>query len=174
MAKKSKASRGKKVNFLIDPVADEAHAKSLAFVNDWLGKAAEKITNSPHADGWKRLCEILAEAKEDKRVMSSAGASQFVDLMLLLAEDSLTASSADVAIAPLGPGFQSSNSSEMAKKRFETIKNAEKWLVSEWQRDKSQYESKSDFARIYIELIRHKYGKTVTVRTILERWLKWL
>lgn len=61
----------------------------------------KEIMANPNADGWLRLCEILLEAKQDKRIVSSGGASGFLDLVFEIASDSFTAPTAEHAIKPL-------------------------------------------------------------------------
>lgn len=62
---------------------------------------ANKILANPNADGWIRLLEILRKAEKDKRIKSSPGASEFLELTIELASDALTASTAWQAIEPL-------------------------------------------------------------------------
>lgn len=59
------------------------------------------ILSNPNADGWIRLIEIMEKARKDKRVRASSGAIDFLDLIIDLASDALTASTADQAIEPL-------------------------------------------------------------------------
>lgn len=62
---------------------------------------AAKIAANPNADGWIRLLELLRKAEQDKRIKSSPGASEFLGLVIELASDSFTASTAEQAIEPL-------------------------------------------------------------------------
>tara|TARA_R110002049_G_scaffold163963_4_gene329994 strand:+ start:62 stop:574 length:513 start_codon:yes stop_codon:yes gene_type:complete len=59
------------------------------------------VLANPNADGWVRLLELLRKAEKDKRVKSSPGASEFLELTIELASDALTASTAEQAIEPL-------------------------------------------------------------------------
>ena len=52
-------------------------ALSVFTSNPKLKELIEKINANPNADGWRRLNEILAEAAEDKRVMTSLGQWNF-------------------------------------------------------------------------------------------------
>lgn len=62
---------------------------------------ADKILANPNADGWIRLLEILRKSEKDKRIKSSPGASEFLELTIELASDAITASTAEQAIEPL-------------------------------------------------------------------------
>jgi hypothetical protein len=68
---------------------------------EYWGREAARILGNPNADGWIGLIEILEGARKDKRVRTSAGAVDFLDLVIDLASDALTASTADQAIEPL-------------------------------------------------------------------------
>lgn len=68
---------------------------------EYFAKEWERILQNPNADGWIRLIEILEKARNDKRVLTSAGATDFLGMAIELASDSLTASTADQAIEPL-------------------------------------------------------------------------
>lgn len=56
---------------------------------------------NPNTDGWVRLCGILKEAKQDKRIASSCGASEFLELMFELAADALPFNNAEAALEPV-------------------------------------------------------------------------
>lgn len=64
-------------------------------------ESAARIKANPSADGWLRLIELLRKAANDKRIVSSPGAMGFLELMLELAADALTASTAKAAVQPL-------------------------------------------------------------------------
>jgi len=66
---------------------------------------AERISANPNADGWIGLCEILKKAKTDKRVVSSVPASEFLEVMSILAEDALTSTNAIKALRQLAPAI---------------------------------------------------------------------
>lgn len=70
-------------------------------LQEWSKREAARILRNPNADGWIRLIEIMEKARKDKRVRTSAGALDFLDLVIDLAGDALTASTADQAIEPL-------------------------------------------------------------------------
>lgn len=80
-----------------------------------LAAIADRIMANPNADGWIRLCEILKKARTDKRIASSAGASEFLELMCELAADALTTSNAKQAIKPLTVAQRSIDQSKIAK-----------------------------------------------------------
>ena len=95
--------------------------------------------------------------------------------MKTLAEDALTASTADQAIQPLVKIIRSSISSDSAIKRFRKEREAEKWVIQEWLTHKSGYKGKSDFARIQVNIVRERFDiPSLTDRTIREKWLKGL
>lgn len=150
-------------------------AASVFTSNQKLKELIEKINANPNADGWRRLNEILTEAAEDKRVVTSSGAMEFLELMKELAGDALTASTADEAIEPLVKVIRSSISRDSAIKRFRKEREAERWVIQEWLTHKSAYKGKSDFARIQLNIIREKFDiPCLKDRTIRERWLKGL
>jgi hypothetical protein len=150
-------------------------AASLFTSSPKLKELIERINANPNADGWWRLNEILTEAKSDKRVLSSAGASSFLGLMKVLAEDAHIASNAEEAIQPLVKIIRSSISSESAIRRFSREREAKKWAIQEWLMHGVGYRSKSDFARIQVNMIRERFGiPSLTDRTIREKWLKGL
>lgn len=66
-----------------------------------LNEYTHRIQANPNSDGWIRLIDLLRKAQNDKRIQSSTGASDFLDLVIELASDSLTASTADRAVQPL-------------------------------------------------------------------------
>lgn len=70
-------------------------------ISQRLKEYAHQIQANPNSDGWIRLVDLLRKAQNDKRIQSSPGASDFLDLMIVLASDSLTASTADRAVQPL-------------------------------------------------------------------------
>jgi hypothetical protein len=70
-------------------------------IGEQIREIADKILANPNADGWIRLLEILRKAEKDKRIKSSPGASEFLELTIELASDALTASTAEQAIEPL-------------------------------------------------------------------------
>lgn len=100
--------RGEIVNFHV-PHFEEA-GERLAASKALIEKVGAEIRANPNSDGWIRLCEILKSAKEDNRIQSSAGASDFLGLMLEIARDSLTAPSAYIALKPLAAIFKSDDS----------------------------------------------------------------
>ncbi|MBA2660087.1 MAG: hypothetical protein H0U72_11305 [Nitrosospira sp.] len=151
----------------------EKAGEQLAELHAFFEKASAKIRANPNADGWMRLCEILKSANEDKRIKSSAGASDFMELMLLLAEDAITASSAEEAIQPLTSEFISSNARSIANKGHEPRRTAKDWVVSEWMKYKLDYKNnKSFFARDYALRVKNERGVRITERTIANKWLK--
>lgn len=79
-------------------VKSEAAFKPLM---DALFASTAKDRENPNFDGWVRLCEILKKAKQDKRIASSAGASEFLEVVYELAADSLTLDSGDAAFEPI-------------------------------------------------------------------------
>lgn len=72
-----------------------------AELQGWIAATAEKIMSNPNADGWIRLCEILKEAKADKRIAASGGASKTLEIFYEIAADALTTSNASQALKPL-------------------------------------------------------------------------
>lgn len=72
-----------------------------AELQGWIATAQERIRANPNADGWVRLCEILGAAKQDERIILSAGASEFLEVVYELAADSLTLDNANAAIEPV-------------------------------------------------------------------------
>ena len=66
-----------------------------------INECNHRIQANPNSDGWIRLIDLLRKAQNDKRIQSSTGASDFLDLMIELASDSLTFSTADLAVQPL-------------------------------------------------------------------------
>jgi hypothetical protein len=144
------------------------------------GKAAaeqfKEEMAQPNAAGWLRLWEVLHEARNDKQIAASPGASEFLELVNDLAIDALYAQSADEAVRPLIEIIQSSLQRAVANKRHDPSTKAKAWIVSEWKREKEGYKgNKSDFARHYARRITNEMdGLNVKERTIRERWLKGL
>lgn len=136
-------------------------------------KLVAEIEADPNADGWIRLIEILTGAQKDKRILSSAGASSFLELVLDIASDAITTSSAEQAIQPLAEILKSIHARDAAAKSNKVLKEAKKWVQREWEQHKEAYKkNKSDFARTYARLVLNTYGEEVTDTTIRARWLK--
>ncbi len=70
-------------------------------IQRFFAEEAVRIKANPSADGWIRLIELLRKAENDKRVVSSPGAMGFLELIVDLASDALTASTAEEAVQPL-------------------------------------------------------------------------
>lgn len=141
-----------------------------------LAKIQRDIEENPNFDGWIRLCELLGEARNDKRVASSLGASEFVELMIDLASDSLGASSAKQAIEPLLKALINDKQREKAQSR-----NADKraWVQEEWKKhgrspDAGYRGNKTDFSRAYAKRLKNEFEVEITVESIRDRWLKGL
>lgn len=85
----------------LTPAQRKALDAATQMLQEWSERESARILNNPNADGWIRLIEILEKARKDRRVASSDGAVDFLDLVVELASDALTASTADQAIEPL-------------------------------------------------------------------------
>jgi hypothetical protein len=55
--------------------ASRAAGRKDAFLED------QRLSGNPHLDGWLRLSDILSDAKDDERVLSSPGASAFLGVV---------------------------------------------------------------------------------------------
>jgi hypothetical protein len=139
-------------------------------------EAAERFKEEmaqPNAIGWLRLWEVLHDARNDKQIAASPGASEFLELMNELAIDALHAQSAEEAVQPLAEIIKSSLQRAAANKLHDPYTKARAWVVSEWKQNKTEYPSKADFARIHVPLARQKFDlERLTDRTIRDSWLK--
>ena len=135
----------------------------------------------PRLRGWVRLHELLLDAARDPAVMASDGASEFVALAIeLIRADSdapgsgaLHKSSAADVIAPLRAHFAKHEAKQHADLRNAKFRKAEQWVVREWgARRPKAYDSKSQFAVAYVDLVAEKFGVKITARNIVDRWLK--
>ena len=135
-------------------------------------KTFNKALSEPDTAGWMKLLELLEEAAKDEKIMASPQADAFVKLSLELIRNSSIGSTADDVIQPLAPKFRSENSSNASQKRFEKHRDAQRWVVSEWDKDKSEYKSKAEFVRIYTKRVLNEYGITIRERNMIDRWLK--
>ena len=75
---------------------DELLAR-ISAVSAWV----QQQTESANGRGWMRLLESLRGLAADQIIASSPGASDFLDLMIAIASDSIFARDADQAVAPL-------------------------------------------------------------------------
>lgn len=67
----------------------------------------------------------------------------------------------------------SERASEHAGKRHQKTNAARKWVMSEWQTHRSQYEdNKSAFTRDYVRRLRNEQDVVVTEKQLREVWLK--
>lgn len=154
-------------------VLAEAAAKTTSS-SEWAELHKEVMANH-NADGWLRLCEILNEAKEDKRIISSPGASEFLVLMKELAADAFTASSGDEALQPLVEAIKSFRNKKIAIQQWKPNRVAKEWVISEWMKYKSDYEgNKAAFIRDYTKRVKNERGVPVTEKSMREYWLKGL
>lgn len=85
----------------LTPAQRKALEDATQMLQEWSAREGARIRSDPNADGWIRLLEIMEKARNDKRVRTSAGAADFLDLVVELASDALTAPTADQAIDPL-------------------------------------------------------------------------
>jgi hypothetical protein len=142
---------------------------------DRFGEHFKELMADPNVDGWVRLCELLKDAKKDKRIGSSPGASEFLELMIDLAGDAITASTADEAIYPLAKAIKSSQNSAMARARWKKKREAKQWVISEWIKYKDEYKgNKAAFIRDYAKRIKNELGEKMEEKSIREYWLKGL
>lgn len=128
-----------------------------------------ELWNSPNGQGWIRLCELLRLAANDELVKGSRAASDFLDLVTVLAEDSVSAMDGDEPFRQLEGVF----ASDRASKRHERSGEARAWVIKEWKAHAASYgRNKSAFARDYARRVWNELQVKVTDRTIREDWLK--
>ena len=162
------------------PKSDEAEKAARYFFDAMNNALAEvqktftKALSEPDTVGWMKLLELLEEAAKDEKIMASPQATAFVKLSLELIRNSSIGSTADDVIQPLGDKFISKNFSEQSKKRFEKLREIERWVAAEWIKDKGGCNSKAEFARLYVKRVFNEYGIHIKERNVIERWLKGL
>lgn len=79
-------------------LASDPQAAVTFRASERLREAAAKVSAayaSPNGKGWMRLCELLALAADDLAVKASPGASEFLAVVRVLAEDGVLDQSAD-------------------------------------------------------------------------------
>ncbi len=124
---------------------------------------------SPEGRGWLALCDGLTSLQHDSKVGASKPAAEFLEIMAVLARDSLAASSAARALEPLRSAWAAMTA---AKRHSETL-SAKPWVLSEWRLHREGYQGNaSEFARVYSRRLLIERGVRVSDRTIRERWLK--
>lgn len=88
------------INTMVD-FGSPTHTEMNKKLQGWIAAEQERIRANPNADGCIRLCEILKEAKADKRIAASGVASKILEIFYETAADALTTSNASQALKPL-------------------------------------------------------------------------
>ena len=134
----------------------------------WL-QAIEQMEGPP-GRAWDRLCEVLVAAIEDVVIGSNQTATEFLEIMLSVARTVDGSEDIDCVMGVFGPIFKSQTAytNSINSKPDPSIR---RWVLDQWwdRPDKSQ--SKAAFSRQHSELVRKKYGVSITSDTISRDWL---
>jgi hypothetical protein len=121
---------------------------------------------------WIHLSRILRDASENKEITPSKVASRFVRFMSDTVNAAMRARNEDEVARILDNKLLSAHGRNIAYRRHTPNRKIEDWVVGEWLKEKDMYKNKTEFSRIFSDLIKQEHGKKISVRTIREKWLK--
>lgn len=132
----------------------------------------EAAERRPGGGAWKRISELMREAKSDPAIKHNEGAVDFLSMMETLTKYAFSHWDAKMTLKPIidhgderGASLRSRNAAQS--------KNAEPraWVLSEWDGRTNKDEKKAEFARQYSQKVRLKFNLIVNPETISREWL---
>jgi hypothetical protein len=122
----------------------------------------------PETGAWKRIANIVREAKTDPKISESQRAVSFLAMIEAIADRALGNDSPEQVLSPLADFLKSQHATHIAQLKNET---ARLWVLQEWENRTDQGQKKAPFARQFAPLVKKKFDLIVTPETIARDWL---